>query len=378
MPDGILERAPGLPQVATLEGHVAELSLQGGLGDRIGGNGKSLLELERRLCVITPQSEHVSQALCHPHLDSGIGFRHRSLCHPVVGFGDVQGVLTAGVLCGGQGVGQPLSGSTGGVEVVGQLEDSVGVGRLDMLRRQQMQSGPFCDGEAVQQGFTKFVVGELAATSGFVHPDHSSAPGLIQGGNGSARDLAGQFHRQQEVEVLSQHRTDGKQLQRIGGQLLQPLHQEERSSPRGLDVGESDLVDPPSGWRLLGLDEGAAFDQAQEHLRGHERAPLGQLSHRRDNPFGKRARHRLGHVADLGKCQCLQGKDRLGRDSAERVIRAHLLRTEGGNHQDMASRPTGFVLPFAEQLEGYAICPLAVVQQDQSRTATGSQAVQQG
>jgi hypothetical protein len=74
-----------------------------------------------------------------------------------VGLGDVECVLAAGVLGGGESVGQALLGGTRGVEVVGQLEDTLGIDRLDVFSRPQMEPGSFLGGKAVEESLTELV-----------------------------------------------------------------------------------------------------------------------------------------------------------------------------------------------------------------------------
>ena len=148
--------------VAPLEGQLAELALDLGPVDHVGGQAAGDLEVGGGLLVEAPEHEDVAQALGHLAAGVVVAAGDPPLGDAVLALGDLEGVLRAGPVGGGQGVGEGAAGVAGGVEVVGQLEDPVGRLRLEGQGRGPVQ-GPAVDvAELAEQRLAQLVVDERA------------------------------------------------------------------------------------------------------------------------------------------------------------------------------------------------------------------------
>ena len=107
--------------------------------------------MARRLRVVALEHEDLTELLGHPGRQRGLADRG-ALRDPVVGHGDVEGMAGPRLARRSERIGQRAGRFAGGVEVVRQLEDPVGVQGLDALGRGQVQPAPFGPDRARRAG----------------------------------------------------------------------------------------------------------------------------------------------------------------------------------------------------------------------------------
>ena len=208
-----------------------------------------------------------------------------------------------------------------------------------------------------------------------VGPHDPAAGCLLEGGSGDLVGQAGQLGRRGQVELLSEHRSDRQQPQRRRREELQAAEEEEGGPARRLGVGHADRVDLPL---VAHPDQRARLDKAAQHGRGHEGAALRQVGEQLDRLVGKGTGHRLGQAADVGRREGLEDDPFGAGDGAQRVVGSDLLRAVGGDDEHVGALGQGPAVPAAEELEGEAVGPLAVVEEDERRALRRPQRVEEG